>query len=480
MYVSSLFGWFVSLPAANIFAAIILAVARGALTLQYIWVVLHFRKYGHNVTPLLFQIGTHIVSAVVFLGIAFAFTSTDNHVYLTWYFFAGAEALITIGISFTSSLVELRSTHLMKRMALLTVLILGEGIESLTQNVIKIVNGPTIDGSSAVDSVARGSITASASTIYFVFLVYFDWIGERFHLTATRQAIWTVLHLPFHLSLVLFMQGYVQLLTWGKIIQQLFLAFDIADPTDSTTIPPNATSISVTNALNSSVQGFFKAYPPVIDGTLDTVNAALTNISHIPDSFWAPFAATSIAGDGSDGGRQLLPPSLQPNYDVLVNATTSLALSMANAVFSSFGINLQGDVIDSGSKPGTSDFQFQVQESNWERYGVVVSQSASRIVDLVGIKDYANPTLVSVYAHRRWLRGAFHADHQERIEHHPAKHVVDPANRHYFHPRRWHYAICAHVDAQRQQRHLAALHNVRYAFAHNLLDMVCAGRDYPH
>lgn len=340
--------------------------------MQYVWVMLHFRKHGHSIKPLLFQIATHAVSAVVFLGISFAFTSTDNHVYLTWYFLAGAEAILTIGISFTSSLVELRSTHLMKRMALLTVLILGEGIESLTQNVIKIVNGPTIDGSSAVDTVSRGSITASASTIYFVFLVYFDWIGERFHLTSTRQAIWTVLHLPFHLALVLFMQGFVQLLTWGKIIQQLGLAFDIADPTDSTTIPPNATSISVTNTLNTSVQVFFKAYPPVIDGTLDTVNAALTNISHIPDSFWAPFGNTSSAGNG---GSQVLPPYLQPNYDVLVNATTSLALTMANAIFSSFGINLQGDVIDSGGKPGTSDFQFRVQEGNWERYGIVVSQS---------------------------------------------------------------------------------------------------------
>lgn len=313
---------------------------------------------------------THAVSAAVFLGISFSFTSTDNHVYLIWYFFAGAEAIVTLGISFMSPLVELGTTHLMRRMALLTVMILGEGTQSLTQNVITIVNGPTLDGSSAVDSVSRGQITASAATIYFIFLVYFDWINDQFRLAPTRQAIWTVLHLPFHLSLVLFIQGFVQMLTWGKIVQQLFRAFDIVDPSDANSIPANSTTASVVNSLNSSVQDFFKVYPPKIAGTLDTVNGAITNISHIPDSFWAPFAAS---GDASDSGSQILPPNLQASFQVLSDATISLALAMANAVFGAFGIDLQGDLVDSGLKTGSNDFQFGVQESNWERYGVVVS-----------------------------------------------------------------------------------------------------------
>lgn len=114
------------------------------------------------------------------------------------------------------------------------------------------------------------------------------------------------------------MQGFVQLLTWGKILQQLNTAFDIADPTDAQTIPANATSLYVANYLNSSVQTFFQSYQPKIPGTLDLVNDAIKNITMIPDSFWTPFSALT---NQPSNAELTVPPSLQSGYDILLNST---------------------------------------------------------------------------------------------------------------------------------------------------------------
>lgn len=46
---------------------------------------------------------------------------------------------------------------------------------------------------------------------------------------------------------------------------------------------------------------------------------------------------------------------------------------MGNAVFSSFGIDLQGEVAPTTKSQGGKDFQYAVQAVNFERYGLVVS-----------------------------------------------------------------------------------------------------------
>lgn len=65
---------------------------------------------------------------------------------MTWYFVSGAEAVLSLVLSLHSPVVALSPTHLMKRMALLTVMILGEGIESMAKKVIVIVNNPNAWG----------------------------------------------------------------------------------------------------------------------------------------------------------------------------------------------------------------------------------------------------------------------------------------------------------------------------------------------
>ncbi|KAG6005990.1 hypothetical protein E4U21_007483 [Claviceps maximensis] len=76
------------------------------------------------------QIGIHVIAASVFLGISFLFHGKEqSRVYMTWYFISGGEAIAIILISNFSKATSPTETHIMKRMTLLTLLILGEGVE---------------------------------------------------------------------------------------------------------------------------------------------------------------------------------------------------------------------------------------------------------------------------------------------------------------------------------------------------------------
>ena len=113
--------------------------------MQYTWILTHLRKHKESILPLAMQTGIHAVSAVVYLGIAFAFKEDGhNRVYMTWYFISGIEGLGTLAIGMMTSTVSFVDTHLMKRMALLTVMILGEGIESMAKKVLVIVKNPEV------------------------------------------------------------------------------------------------------------------------------------------------------------------------------------------------------------------------------------------------------------------------------------------------------------------------------------------------
>lgn len=217
-------------------------------------------------------------------------------------------------------------------------------------------------------------MTAAAATIYFVFLVYFDWLGSTTHLPPLRRNLWVAMHLPFHLALVLFMQGFTQLLIWGKIATQLRRAFDFADPTDDLSIVnANSTSLAVSSSVNGSVQSFFHDYPAKLQSTAEVVNGALTNISSLPNTFW-PALTQLVNGDGA--GAVNFTDDQIANYETLLESGTNLAISMANAVFSAFGIEVAGEIEAKNTGTEKQDgrgFQFEVQTKNWDRYGLVVS-----------------------------------------------------------------------------------------------------------
>ncbi|KID86014.1 hypothetical protein MAJ_11192, partial [Metarhizium majus ARSEF 297] len=312
--------------------SLILCFSRACLAVEYASTLWHVRRYKKAHLPLYLQIALHAAASAVYLGVTFRFTrEKQSRVYMTWYFIAGGEAILSLLLSNLSLVASLTKTHLMKRMTLLTVMIMGEGIQQLAKEVVTIVKNPT-----AWDPTTIGLVTAGTTTIYLVFLVYFDWLRDSFYLPRLRQQLWTSLHLPFHLALVLFMQGFTQYLLWSKITGQAERALDIADPFDDA---KEMTSLKVRDSINASVQAFFQDYPPKILSTVETVNQALNNFTTISNSFWPLLVNGTVPSDLSSA-----PPGYEADLATTNDAFVTLSIAMYNALFAAFGINLDEDV----------------------------------------------------------------------------------------------------------------------------------------
>lgn len=97
----------------------------------------------------------------MYLGVTFRFKEgRKSQVFIVWYIAAAAEAILNLLLSNFSPVLSLGSSHLMKRMALLTVMIVGEGIESMAKKVIIIVNNPGAWGESK-NEIKQGACNVS-------------------------------------------------------------------------------------------------------------------------------------------------------------------------------------------------------------------------------------------------------------------------------------------------------------------------------
>lgn len=95
-------------------------------------------------------------------------------------------------------------------MSLLTLIILGEGAIATAkacQYVVYAVGTFSFRGSVA------GVTLCAVLNLYFMYMIYFDWIHEE-RFGTIRQQIWSVLHFPLHTALVLAVEGAAQCITW--------------------------------------------------------------------------------------------------------------------------------------------------------------------------------------------------------------------------------------------------------------------------
>ncbi|OAA64965.1 hypothetical protein ISF_04375 [Cordyceps fumosorosea ARSEF 2679] len=368
--------------------SIILAISRFNLMGQYAWMAFHVRRYRTTRLPLLVQMAIYTAAAAAYLGLTWRFgEDRHSHAYVTWYCVSAAEGVASLLLSNYSPILSLGRTHLMKRLGLLTVMILGEGIESIAKKVLVIVKNKH-----AWDTTTIGLVTAAAATVYFVFLVYFDWLGAKTHLPPVRRNAWVALHLPFHLALVLFMQGFTQMLIWGKIARQVNVALDFADPTDlPEVLAGQATTFSVSSSVNASVRDFLEDYPSKLESTTMVINTALRNISSLPDDFWP--ALTRVANEASGSSDASLTDA-DRSYATLRAAGETLAASMANNVFRAFNTEVSGEIESKNKDLETKDregFQFKLERDNWARYGLVFAytyiSAACVIVFVLALKQ---------------------------------------------------------------------------------------------
>jgi hypothetical protein len=82
-----------------------------------------------------------------------------------------------------------------------------------------------------------------------IYQLYFDNV-ELEHFGTIREQIWTFLHFPFHMALVLLMEGINQFVSWRHIIEYISTTFTLLDSTYNNA---TATEQDIYNAWNATI-----------------------------------------------------------------------------------------------------------------------------------------------------------------------------------------------------------------------------------
>lgn len=113
--------------------------SRLVLAIQYSSVLWEVRGYQRTKRPLAAMAAINFACAMIYLGLSFCFRGHNTHVYITWFVLAGVETFLTVALSLASDVLSFKGTHLINRMTLLTLIIIGEGVVVICHAVTVIV-----------------------------------------------------------------------------------------------------------------------------------------------------------------------------------------------------------------------------------------------------------------------------------------------------------------------------------------------------
>lgn len=187
--------------------SLILMVSRLILVCQYVQSLCFTKSYKRTRLPMMAIAITYFVAAIIYLGLFFAFkpkAGKVDHTYITWYIVAILETLIATCVSSVWRVISFKGSHLVQRMSLLTLIILGEGVTGLAKQCQAIVKSKVFEFSASTVT----NIASAILILYFLYMLYFDWMSEE-HFGTIRQQVWAFLHFPLHLFLVLAVEGTV-------------------------------------------------------------------------------------------------------------------------------------------------------------------------------------------------------------------------------------------------------------------------------
>ncbi|KAF2471156.1 uncharacterized protein BDR25DRAFT_223577 [Lindgomyces ingoldianus] len=197
---------------------LILLVSRLTLVCQYGVTLFYTKKYTKTRIPLLLVMGSSLIAAILYGALTPAFPNpvypekVKTNVYIAWYIIGICEVLLTVSVSCIWRVISFKGTHMVQRMSLLTLIILGEGIIVICKSISKIVKNEFLWTAAVV-----GQIISAVLIIYFLYMLYFDRMQED-HFGSIKQQIWSVLHFPLHTVLVLVLQGISLLIIWVQAI----------------------------------------------------------------------------------------------------------------------------------------------------------------------------------------------------------------------------------------------------------------------
>ncbi|KAI0597805.1 hypothetical protein F4775DRAFT_602005 [Biscogniauxia sp. FL1348] len=269
--------------------SLFLAVSRFTLSVQYCVVALQIRKYNEGIRPMILTSALHLCVAAVYFGVSFRYDTHENsRVYLVWYIGGCVEIALHLGLSQLSDVLSFLGTHLGERMNLLTLVILGEGCIIVAKSITLLVKDTYVkdDTVTTWSPAIIGIVTSATALIYIIFQLYFDWMHEEHSMSRRHQVWWSAVHLPFHIALILLLEGGNQFILWSRINESIQGIIDqVVDVFNS--LPSTPTSEEVSNALGDVVYTFLSKYQPSNPiETYESVRDHLDQIADMPDSFW--------------------------------------------------------------------------------------------------------------------------------------------------------------------------------------------------
>ncbi|KAH7086218.1 bacterial low temperature requirement A protein-domain-containing protein [Paraphoma chrysanthemicola] len=232
----------------------ILIISRGQLAVQHIVVLSSLRRarYSKLYLPLGFMIATYCISAGIFAGIIRFYrpvVRAATTLYMVWCGVLIAEAVVVITISCSWRMLSFKKTHLMERISLLTIIVIGEGAIGVSRSLGAIVRHEGLDMEGCF------FIMCVVVILILIWALYFDNFPHG-HYGTIRQQIWSLLHFPFQLAILGVVEGSQQIAMARYVLKRV----SKSSANLHTICQQNLDSVSLRDALIEMVDKYsFKA-----------------------------------------------------------------------------------------------------------------------------------------------------------------------------------------------------------------------------
>ena len=191
-------------------------------------------------------------------------------------------------------------------------------------------------------SALFGLIACGAAILYFTFQLYFDWMDHHSHMSSIKTAIWTVLHLPYHIAVVLTVEGCGQWITWRRTMEAIQDAIISLLEGVNKGMTAGKGGQGVVDALDDALSKAYKTYT-FSAKTVITMGQELEKIAALPDSYWESF----------DGDRYSTNPTA--NDTVFSKAYSTLEGSLINGIFGTYGLTTSSKAKTQAEAAGKND-----------------------------------------------------------------------------------------------------------------------------
>lgn len=107
-------------------------------------------RYTKLILPVSLMCGIYFLASAIFGAMTPAFkkgdpTPNNRGIYVVWYIVMLAEAIGVLTISSVWRMLSFKKTHLMERMSLLTLIVIGEGAIGVTKTVSRLMGKQGLD-----------------------------------------------------------------------------------------------------------------------------------------------------------------------------------------------------------------------------------------------------------------------------------------------------------------------------------------------